>query len=155
MVMVDIPSMAEIANGMSHVANGACELASQTVQQFVTSPSIAQAGLSALTVQIEVLEQLVVRLREVAAGIEDVHGRLEATVHMEWHSPAGEAFRIAVGDRKVQAQNLEHMAFETARLANLGIDELRTTIASLQSLLAAARASIGDVAAGAMAQVCS
>lgn len=155
MVMVDIPSMAEIGNGISLVANGACELASQTVQQFVASPSIAQSGLSALASQVEVLEQLVAKLHEVAAGIDDVHGKLGATLLMEWHSPAGEAFRIAVGDRKVQAQNLENMAVETVRLAKLGIDEIRTTIASLQSLLAAARAAVGDVASGAVAQVCS
>ena len=155
MVMVDIPSLTEIGNGISLVTNGACELASHAVQQFVTSPSIAQAGLSALAAQVEVLEQLVAKLHEVAAGIDEVHGKLGATLQMEWHSPAGEAFRIAVGDRKVQAQNLENMAIETARLAKLGIDEIRTTIASLQSLLSAARASVGDVASGAIAQVCS
>ena len=92
MVMVEIPSMTEIGTGMSLVAQGACEMASQAVQQFVSSPSIAQTGLNALAAQIEVLEQLVAKLREVAAGIEDVQRQLGATLTMEWHSPAGEAF---------------------------------------------------------------
>ena len=103
MVMVDIPSMAEVGTGMSLVANGACELASHAVQQFVSSPSIAQAGLHALAAQIEVLEHLVAMLREVAAGI----------------------------------------------------DEVRTMVASLQTLLATARAAVGDVAPGAIDQVCA
>lgn len=154
MVLVDIPSMAEIGTGMTLVANGACELASQSVQQFVTSPSVAQAGLNALAAQIEVLEQLVTKLRQVAAGIEKVKGQLGATLSMEWHSPAGQAFRTAVGDRQVQAEHLTQTAQETARLAHQGIDELRTMIASLQSLLAAARAAMGDVASGALEQVC-
>ncbi len=155
MVMVDIPSMAEVGTGMSLVANGACELASHAVQQFVSSPSIAQAGLHALAAQIEVLEHLVAMLREVAAGIDDVRGQLGATVAMEWHSPAGEAFRTAVGDRQVQAQHLEQLTQETARLASHGIDELRTMVASLQTLLATARAAVGDVASGAIDQVCA
>lgn len=155
MVMVAIPSMAEIGTGISLVTNGACELAPEAVQQFVTSPSIAQAGLNALAAQIEVLEQLVAKLRHVATGIETVQGRLGATLNMEWHSPAGEAFRIAVGERKVQAQQLESLTLETVQLAHQGIDELRTFISSLQSLLSAARATMGDVASGAVAQVCS
>jgi len=154
MVMVDIPSMTEIATDMSLVANGACELASQAVQQFVASPSIAQAGLNALAAQIDVLEQLVAKLHEVAAGIDGVHGKLGATLAMEWHSPAGETFRSAVEVRQLQAEDLRRLTQETALLAKQGIDELRATIASLQSLLAVARASVGDVASGAIEQVC-
>lgn len=155
MVMVEIPSMTEIGTGMSLVAQGACEMASQAVQQFVSSPSIAQTGLNALAAQIEVLEQLVAKLRAVAAGIEDVQRQLGATLTMEWHSPAGEAFRTAVGDRQSQAHHLAELTQETARLAGQGIDELRTMIASLRSLLATARASMGDMASGAIAQVCA
>lgn len=154
MLMVEIPSMSEIGPGMSLVAQGACEMASQAVQQFVSSPSIAQAGLNALAAQIEVLEQLVAKLRAVTAGIEDVQRQLGATLTMEWHSPAGEAFRTAVSDRQSQAQHLADLTQETARLAGQGIDELRTMIASLQSLLATARAAMGDAASGAIAQVC-
>lgn len=155
MVVVDIPSMTQIATDIALVKGGACELASQTVQQFVSSPSIAQAGLNALAVQIEVLEQLVAKLREVAAGIDEVHGRLGATLAMEWHSPAGQAFRTAVGDRQSQAEDLSRLTQETALLANQGIDELRATIVSLQSLLSAARAAVGDMASGALQQVCA
>lgn len=156
MVMVEIPSMAEIASGMSLVADGACDLASRTVQDFVSSPSVAQAGLHALAAQIEVLEQLVAKLREVAVGIDEVQGQLGSTLAMEWHSPAGEAFRIAVGDRKVQAEQLAQLTLETARLAGHGIDELRTMIASLQTLLATARAALGDAASAVLEQgVCA
>jgi hypothetical protein len=153
MVMVDIPSMAEIASGMSLVADGACDLASRAVQDFVSSPSLAQAGLHAVAAQIEALEQLIARLREVAAGIAEVQGKLASTVAMEWHSPAGEAFRTAVGDRKIQAEQLEQLTLDTARLATDGIDELRTMIAGLQTLLATARAALGDAASGVVKQV--
>lgn len=155
MVMVDIPSMTEIASGMSLVADGACQVASRAVQDFVSSPSLAQAGLHALAAQIEALEQLVAKLREVAAGIDDVQGRLGSTLAMEWHSPAGEAFRTAVGDRQAQAQQLEQLTLETARLAGQSIDELRTMIASLQSLLSTARAALGDTASGMVEAVCA
>src|SRR5690625_4942634 len=145
MVMVAIPSMAEIGTGISLVTNGACELASEAVQQFVTSPSIAQAGLNALVAQIEVLEQLVAKLRHVATGIETVQGRLGATLNMEWHSPAGEAFRIAVEVRKVQAQQLESLSLDTVKLAHHGIVELRTFTSSLHEFLSIDRAYMGAV----------
>lgn len=153
MVMVEIPSMAEIASGISSVAEGACELASRSIQEFVSSPSVAQAGLHALAAQIEALEQVVAKLREVASGIEQVHSQLGATLAMDWQSPAGEAFRTAVGDRRIQAEQLAQLTQETARLAGLGIDELRAMIASLQTLLATARAALGDVATGVVEQV--
>lgn len=155
MTVVQIPSLSEIGAGLGYVANGACDMASAAVQEWVNSPSTAQAGLHLLASQIDALEHLVIKLRMVADGIEQVHGKLVATHHMEWHSPAGRAFRKAVDLGQVQAQQLENTARETVRLAQLSIDELRTMVASLQSLLATARAAIGDPVAGALQQVCS
>lgn len=155
MVMVEIPSLAEVGAGISHVANGACDLASNAVQEFVNSPSLAQAGLNVLAAQIEVLEQLVAKLQTVAAGIDGVHSKLALTQQWEWHSPAGQTFRDAVSQRQIQAKNLEQTAIETAQLARQGIDELRAIVASLQSLLATARVALGASVAGAVSQVCS
>ena len=77
-----IPPLSEIGAGIGYVANNACDMASSAVQQWVTSPSIAQAGLQALSSQIDALEQLVVKLRIVADGVEQVHGKLVATNHI-------------------------------------------------------------------------
>lgn len=155
MTLVDIPTMAEIGAGMSLVADGACELASGAVQDFVNTPSTAELGLNVLAAQIEALEQLVEKLREVGAGIDEVHGKLAVTQQMEWHSPAGNAFREASLLRQEHAKKLEQTAMETAVLARQGIDELRMIVASLQSLLAAARTAAGATAGVAVAQVCS
>lgn len=155
MVFPEIPSMAEIGTGITQVTQGACDLASSAVQQFISSPTIAQVGLQALAVQIEVLEHLVTKLRAVATGIAEVHTKLEVTVQLEWHSPAGTAFRAAVRQRQDHTDKLAQTAHETVVLANQGIDELRIRIAGLQSLLAAARATLGDTAAASIGQVCS
>ncbi|NWN88668.1 MAG: hypothetical protein HLX51_09045 [Micrococcaceae bacterium] len=155
MALVEIPTMAELGSGINWVAEGACEMASGAVQDFVTNPSVAETGLSMVASQIEVLEQLVQTLREVGAGIEDVHGRLTATHQLEWHSPAGNAFRHAVGLGQERAKRLEETAMDTALLASQSVDELRIMISALQSLLAAGRAALGDVAGSAVGQVCS
>ena len=150
-----IPPLSEIGAGIGYVANNACDMASSAVQQWVTSPSIAQAGLQALSSQIDALEQLVVKLRIVADGVEQVHGKLVATHHIEWHSPAGQAFREAVNLGQSRAQELENTARQTVRLAQASLEELRTLIAGLQTLLATARAAVGDSVAGALGQVCA
>lgn len=155
MVFPQIPSMAEIGTSITLVTNGACEVASSAVQQFIDSPTIAQVGFQALAAQIEVLEHLVTKLRAVAAGIAEVRTKLESTVQLEWHSPAGTAFRAAVRQRQDHADYLAQSANETVILANQGIEELRVRIAGLQSLLAAARAALGDTAAATIGQVCS
>lgn len=155
MTSVAIPSLDEIGAGISLVADGACEMASGAVQDFVTSPSIAATGLNVVASQIEVLEHLVAKLREVGAGIEQVHDKLAATVQLEWHSPAGNAFREAVGSRQEHARRLRETAMQTASLASQGIDELRIMISSLQTLLAAARTAVGTAAGATVARVCS
>lgn len=155
MTSVAIPSLSEIGAGISLVADGACEMASSAVQNFVTQPSTAQLGLNILASQIEVLEQLVSKLREVAAGIEQVHDKLATTAHLEWHSPAGNAFREAVGARQEHASRLRDTSAQTAILASQGVDELRIMISSLQSLLAASRTTVGDAAGTTIARVCS
>lgn len=155
MVLAQIPSLPEISIGIQHVANGTCEMASSAVQQWVNSPSTAQAGLHLLAAQIDTLEHLVVKLRMVADGIEQVHSKLQATLHMEWHSPAGTAFRDAVAVGQSQTHHLEHTARETVRLAQASIEELRILISGLQSLIVAARTAVGDTVSGALQQVCS
>lgn len=155
MTLVAIPSLAEIGAGISLVADGACDMASGAVQNFVKSPSTAESGLNLLASQIDMLEQLVAKLREVSAGIEQVHDKLTATVQLEWHSPAGNAFRQAVGTRQQHAKELQETSVRTATLASQGIDELRIMISSLQSLLAAARAAVGAAATSTVDQVCS
>lgn len=155
MMSVVIPSPAEIGAGISLVSDGACDMASSAVQQFVSSPSISETGLNMLASQIEVLEQLVAKLREVSAGIEQVHDKLAATVQLEWHSPAGNVFREAVGTRQEHAHKLRDTTIQTATLAGQGIDELRIMIASLQTLLAAARTAVGATAGSAVAGMCA
>lgn len=155
MVFPQIPSMAEIGTSITLVTHGACEAASSAVQQFIANPTVAQVGLQALAAQIEVLEHLVTKLRAVALGISDVRTLLEATAQLEWHSPAGTAFRTAVRQRQDHADYLMQSAHETVALARQGIEELQVRIAGLQSLLAAARAALGDTAAATMGQVCS
>lgn len=154
MTSVAIPSLAEIGAGICQVSDGACDMASSAVQQFVTSPSIAETGLNMLASQIEVLEQLIEKLREVSFGIEQVHDKLAATAQLEWHSPAGNVFREAVGTRQEQAQKLRETSMQTATLASQGIDELRIMISSLQTLLTAARTAVGTTAGAAVARVC-
>src|SRR5699024_6165040 len=88
---------------------------------------------------------------EVSAGIEQVHDKLAATMQLEWHSPAGNAFREAVGTRQEHAHKLRETSMQTATLAGQGIDELRIMIASLQTLLAAARSAVGATAGTAVA----
>lgn len=155
MTLVAIPSLSEIGAGISLVSEGACDAASGAVQNFVNSPSVAETGLNLVASQIQVLEQLVTKLREVSSGIEQVHDKLSSTVQLEWHSPAGNAFREAVGTRQEQAMRLHETAVGTATLANQGIEELRIMISGLQSLLAAARTAMGATAGVAVAQVCS
>lgn len=155
MVMVQIPSLPEIGAGIGYVANGTCEMASTAVQQWVNSPSTAQAGLQLLAAQIDTLEHLVLKLRMVADGIDQVHGKLTVTYDMEWHSPAGQAFREAVGNGQIRAQHLQSTAHETIRLAHTSIEELRTMVAGLQTLLTTARVAVGDTVSGAIEQVCS
>lgn len=155
MTSVVIPSPAEIGVGISLVSGGACDMASSAVQQFVSSPSMAETGLNMLASQIEVLEQLVAKLREVSAGIEQVHDTLAATTQMEWHSPAGQVFREAVGQRQEHALTLRETSSQTATLASQGIDELRVMIASLQTLLAAARSTVGMAAGTTVARMCA
>ncbi len=155
MVMVQIPSLSEIGAGIGYVANGACDMASSAVQQWVSSPSTAQTGLNVLAAQIETLEHLVLKLRAVADGIEQIHTRLVAVQDLEWHSPAGQAFREALVYRQLNARQLENTAAETVRLARHSIDELRALVSGLQSLVATARASLGDSVSGTIAQVCS
>ena len=89
MTLVQIPSLAEIGAGIGLVAGGACDKASSAVQHFINTPSVAENGLNLLAAQIDVLEQLVAALREVAVGIEAVHDKLAITVELEWQSPAG------------------------------------------------------------------
>lgn len=155
MMVSAIPSIQDIGAGLTLVANGACDLASSTVQQFVANPSIAQAGLHVLAAQIEVLEHLVAKLRFVALGIQEVQTNLSATRQMEWHSPAGQAFRSAVEQRQAHAAQLTQLIGDIARLAKHSIDDLRAQIAALQTLLVAARAAMGDMATAAIGQVCS
>lgn len=155
MTLVAIPSLAEIGTGMSLVSNGACDAASSAVQNFVNNPSTAEAGLNLVASQIQLLEQLVAKLREVSRGIEQVHNKLAATTQLEWHSPAGNAFREAVGTRQDRAKQLQETAVGTATLANQGIEELRIMISGLQSLLAAARTAMGTTAGVAVTKVCS
>lgn len=154
MTVVAIPSMAEIGAGIGLVSDRACDKASGAVQNFVQSPSIAETGLNLLASQIDTLEQLVAKLREVGAGIEQVHEKLAATTQLEWHSPAGTAFREAVGTRQEQAKQLRETSVQTATLARQGIDELRAMISGLQSLLATARTATGITAGTAVATVC-
>lgn len=71
-MMTLIPSLPEIGAGIGYVANNACDMASSAVQQWVNSPSTAQVGLQALASQIDALEQLVIKLRIVADGVEQV-----------------------------------------------------------------------------------
>lgn len=155
MTLVPVPSLAEIGAGIGLVSEGACDMASGAVQNFVNSPSVAETGLNLLASQIDVLEQLVAKLQEVGTGIEQVHEKLSATVQLEWHSPAGNAFRDAVGTRQEHARQLQETSVQTATLARQGIDELRVMISSLQSLLAAARTAAGVSAGAAVAKVCS
>ena len=155
MTSVVIPSPAEIGAGIDLVSGGACDMASSAVQQFVSSPTIAETGLNMLASQIEVLEQLVAKLRGVGVGIEHVHDTLAATTQLEWHSPAGQVFREAVSHRQQHAAALRETANQTATLASQGIDELRAMIASLQTLLAAARSTVGATAGTAVARMCS
>ena len=154
MVTVLIPSLPEITSGIGYVTNGACDMASTAVQQWINSPSTAQMGLNVLAAQIEALEQLVVKLRGVAQGVEQVYVKLVAAQELEWHSPAGRAFRVALGSRQLNAKELEATALDTVRLARLSIDELRTVVASLQTLLATVRATAGAAASSAIEQVC-
>ena len=154
MVTVLIPSLPEITSGIGYLTNGACDMASSAVQQWVNSPSKAHVGLNILAAQIEALEQLVVKLRAVADGIEQVHIKLVAAQELEWHSPAGQAFRQALGYRQQNAKELEATALETVRLARLSIDELRSVVAGLQTLLATARATAGMATSGVIEQVC-
>lgn len=153
-MMVLIPTLPEITSGIGYLTNGACDMASSAVQHWVNSPSTAQMGLQVLAEQIEALEQLVVKLRAVADGIEQVYVKLVAAQELDWHSPAGQAFQEALCSRQMHAKNLEATALETVRLARLSIDELRTLVASLQTLLATARATVGVAASSAIAQVC-
>ena len=155
MTSVVIPSPAEIGAGIDLVSGGACDMASSAVQQFVSSPTIAETGLNMLASQIEVLEQLVAKLRDVGVGIEHVHDTLATTTQLEWHSPAGQVFREAVSHRQEQALTLRETANQTATLASQGIDELRAMIASLQTLLAAARSTVGATAGTAVARMCA
>ena len=129
-------------------------MASTAVQQWINSPSTAQMGLNVLAAQIEALEQLVVKLRGVAQGVEQVYVKIVAAQELEWHSPAGRAFREALGSRQLNAKELEATALDTVRLARLSIDELRTVVASLQTLLATVRATAGAAASSAIEQVC-
>lgn len=155
MTIAEIPSMTEIGAGIGLVADGACDMASSAVQDFVSNPSTAEMGLSLVAAQIEVLEKLVEKLRQVAAGIGEVEGKLEASRQMEWQSPAGQAFREAVQLGQDQARNLQETSQQTVGLANQGIEELRLVIAGLQSLLATARTSMGSVADSVVTGVCS
>lgn len=155
MVMVQIPSLQEAWAGMSYIRNGACHLASNAVQDFVTSPSIAQTGLGVLAAQIDGLEQFVQKLSSVATGIEDMKAKLETTRNMEWHSPAGQAFTVALDNGQTRAVQLEQTAQETIRLAQHSIEDLRTIVATLQSLVAVARTAVGQTAASAIGQVCA
>lgn len=155
MTLVQIPNLAEIGAGIGLIAGGACDKASSAVQHFVNTPSVAENGLNLLAAQIDVLEQLVAALREVAVGIEAVHDKLAVTVDLEWQSPAGNAFRQATASRQQQAQALQQTTMETAALASRGIDELRLLLSSLQSLLAAARTTAGTTAGATIAQVCA
>lgn len=155
MALVPIPLLSEIQAEIGHIRQGACEVASASVQAFVTSPSVAQAGLHTVQRHIELLELLVVKLHAVARGIGDMQARFARVMDLEWHSPAGRAFRVSVDRRQVQAQQLETTAWLTMRMAQQSANELRVQLAAMQSLLAAARAALGGAAGVGLGRVCS
>lgn len=98
-----------------------------------------EAGLAEMVVLAE-------RLRGIQAEIEQMSQRILAVSHLDWRSPAGEAFAEKALRVRARADELAQQTGESAALAQIGLEEIQQRMTRLRQLITAAKAAVASVA---------
>lgn len=124
----------------------ACQVINTVAQ--VIAPE--EAVLWTLETALSQLYQVVEELRTIGTGTEQISQDVSRLLHVDWRSPAGDAFMVRASQLRERADQLARTAEALVVSSRLAIDELLQRIQNVRQNIAALKAATVSVLTGGM-----